>query len=717
MAFTMGAYRMMSSIGRLSSFAKLIISFQIATDLAVLLDIAGARQILGIVYLVFVPGIVFIIAFKWHKGNLSEVLVFSMGLSLATIMFIGLLLNEVGYLVGLSAPLSTLPYLLVTNLVVLLPCFLGYFNDVRIKMNDHKIPLFALLLAFLPLLSAIGACLVNTLELNTLLLLLIVAISGVVIAGVASNRFLPPKVYPLALFAITLALLLHQSLITNYILGYDIHSEYHVFRLTDITERWDWTYRSPDFRIAKGNDMLSVTILPTVYSNVLNVDGTWIFKVIYPLLLSFLPMILYSLYSTQVGEKEAFLSTFFAVSLPVFFNLFAAKQMIAELFLGLLLLILLKQKTKTIQKSLLFVIFGAGLVVSHYSTSYLFLFIILFVWIFHYLLPTLTHRGQKSEVVTLNMLLLFSAMTFAWYIFTSAAAPFDALVDMGNYVSRNLIADFFNLEARSAPVLRGVGLAEADSLGHQIGRIFFYAAEFFILIGFLTNFLKRRKGEFTKEYTTFAAFSMVILAMAIVLPNFAASFRMERFFQLALLTVAPYCVYGGKILFRFLLRRKNDVIGLSLVLLVLTTLFLFQSSFIFEVTKDSSYSLPLSMYRMNDVDLYEIIVDDQEVTGAQWALAYTDRSNSTMYADYTAAYHVLTSYGLMSTQDFRILSNTTNIPSNRVFVYLRRVNIKDGTMIGEWYIWNLSSISRQLEDLNKIYSNGESEIYSSPNEP
>lgn len=702
---------------RLSAIALGIIILQILLDVAVLFNIAGVRQILGVVYLAFVPGIVVVFMSKWHDRDLSEVLVLSVGLSLAVIMFGGLVLNEVSYLIGFSSPLSTLPLLIVMNLVVLLPCSLGFLKDARIKAIDYKILFCGLLLACLPLISVLGAFMVNGYESNSLLLVMILIVSGIVVIGVVSSRFLPVKVYPIALIAITLALLFHQSFMTNYILGYDVHSEYYVYKITETNGYWNWTYRSPDFRIAKGNDMLSVTMLPVIYANILNVEGTWIFKIIFPLLLSFLPVVLYNLYCTQIGEKEAFLAAFFAISLPVFFNLFAAKQMIAELFLGLLLLILLKQRIKRTQKSLLFIAFGAGLVVSHYSTSYLFLFIIVFVWIFQYLLPTLTRKVEKTGAITLSMILLFSVMTFGWYIFTSAAAPFEALVDMGNYVSRNLIADFFSLEARSTPVLRGVGLAEADSIGHLIGRVFFYAAELFILIGFLKCLLKKGEAPFSREYTGFAFFSMIVLATAIVLPNFAASFRMERFFQLALLVLAPYCIYGGKMIFRFLLRRKNDLVALNLVLLVLVSLFMFQSSFIFEVTKDASYSLPLSRYRMDNLTLYETIVDDQEVAGARWILQYTDKSKSTVYADSTAAYHVLTSYGLRSTQDFKVLSNVTAIPSNGVYIYLRRLNVEEGTIVGEWFIYKASADSPMLEDKNKIYSNAGSEIYSSPGDP
>jgi hypothetical protein len=52
------------------------------------------------------------------------------------------------------------------------------------------------------------------------------------------------------------------------------------------------------------------------------------------------------------------------------------------------------------------------------------------------------------------------------------------------------------------------------------------------------------------------------------------------------------------------------------------------------------------------------------------------------------------------------------VTANGVF-YLSSLNVNEDVLIGESLSWNLSEI-RFLDDLNKIYTNGESEVYENP---
>ena len=58
------------------------------------------------------------------------------------------------------------------------------------------------------------------------------------------------------------------------------------------------------------NAMLSITILPTVYSNMLGMDPELVFKIIYPLIFAFVPIALYALWKPYIGKKFAFLASF-----------------------------------------------------------------------------------------------------------------------------------------------------------------------------------------------------------------------------------------------------------------------------------------------------------------------------------------------------------------------------------------------------------------------
>jgi len=561
----------------------------------------------------------------------------------------------------------------------------------------------------------LGVYAINSSE-NSFILLVVIALAGALVAlGTVSDKLLPAKMYPLALLTIAMVLLLPQFLATNYILGFDVHGEYHVFELTASAARWNSTFQSSDFRIAKGSGMLSVTLLPTIYSKILNLSGTWVFKIMYPVVLSFMALALYQLYLTQEKHKFAFLSAFFFFSQSVLINLSSMKMVIALFFNGLLLLVIFKQETWTLQRSFLFMIFGASLVVSHYSTSYLFLAQLIFILCYYQLHRLLTRSERRNGIVPLRVVLLFAILTFSWYIFTSSSAPFDAILNFGSYVSNNIIADFLNPAARSTTVLRGVGLTDAISILHRIGSSLFYIIELFILIGFVKLLFKRKETNFSEGYYLFSIFNFLVLTMAIVIPNFATAFRIERFLVLAFMVLAPVFTLGGKTIFEFVPKRKVQTMALNLLLIILIPVFFFQTGFVYEISGDDSFSVPLSMYRMNHVILYSVIVDEQEVTGAEWLKTHMNVSDNPTSADYISAYHVLTSYGMMTTKNLLILSNITKISDLGTHIYLRRVNIERNTMIyvsGErGYSWNTSEISSILANLSVVYANDACQIY------
>jgi len=702
----------LSKAGHSLSFTGFILLFQALVDLVVLLNVPYARQVVGAVYLTLIPGLVILKALSWDEGDLSEVILYSVGLSLVMLMLIGLLLNELTPMVGITHPLSLPPILLATNIIVLLPCLLGSLKNGR-SLALSGDPLYHLAPFFvLPFLSVLGVYAVNNLNSNLVLLLTLILIVAMVSLGVISKKVLPNRLYPAALLAISIALLFHSSLITNYIIGWDIHSEYNVFELTNDASHWNSALVSFDDRIAKGNGMLSVTVLPTMYSKVTSLDGSWIFKVVFPGILAFVPLALYKLYSARMRKEVAFLSVFFLISNLAFFSIdgFPAKQMVAELFYVLLFIVLLENRLSTFKRSFLFILFGIGLVVSHYSLSYIFLFLILAVWLLpivgRFFYPDL----KRSSKIDLGTVLVIFTLAFAWYIFSSAAVPFEAVTEVGEQISHNFFLDFFNPLARTTTVLRGLpGAGEASSLGHLVGRIFFYITEFFIVVGVARMLFKKETKSLGNEYAMLSYMNLLILIMGIALPNFARYFRMERFLQISLLFLAPFCVMGGEATVTYILKKRVQGKALSLIALVLVPFFLFETGFLYEVAGDSSYSLSLSGYRMDKIMLYSYITDSKEVAAAQWVSEQLNVSDSMVYGDYISTYHVLTSYGGIPGDYSVVLSNVTEFSSNG-YVFLRRINLIEGKMVALGLLWNASEISKQIESQNVVYSNGDCEI-------
>lgn len=285
-------------------FVVHVLLFQLFTDLFVTMNIGFARQLVAFVYLTFVPGLVVLKALKWDKKPFSEVILFALALSISLIMFVGLVLNMMLPIFGFAGPLTTLNLLIALNLVVVFSCVAIVIGGASAKTDYESLDWRSLLFALIPILAICGTLVVNNNGGNAILLVMLFSIVILVVAATLSERLKLERYYAIVLLAIALALVLHYSLSTNYILGFDIHSEYNVFKQTDNAAYWNPRFNSLDDRLNKGNSMLSSTIYPTVYSKIANIDSTWLMKILFPLLLSFLPLALYRLYSLKLPKKS-----------------------------------------------------------------------------------------------------------------------------------------------------------------------------------------------------------------------------------------------------------------------------------------------------------------------------------------------------------------------------------------------------------------------------
>jgi uncharacterized membrane protein len=231
--------------------------------------------------------------------------------------------------------------------------------------------------------------------------------------------------------------------------------------------------------------------------------------------------------------------------------------------------------------------------------------------------------------------------------------------------------------------------------------------EFLLAIGFITLFIgKNRNLKFSREYKVLATINMGIIAVNLLLPSIADTFLMSRFYQITLLLLAPLAVIGGEAILNFVLRGNfKKFYTIILVLSVFVPFFLFQTQFVYEVTGDQSYSPTLSGYRWNATELYSNTMTKQKVTGAQWIGQYAGSSTSYIHSDLTTLYGVLVAYGNKSGQNIEFLGGTKTLASNNY------VFISDAELFAEGQILNVTLLTPLLEKQNKIYSNGETEIY------
>jgi len=704
---------------------KFILGIQFAMLLAMVLDIPVARQIIGFVYLSFIPGMLILRILKLNLKNAVNELLFSVGLSIAFIMFVGLFVNELFPLVGVSEPLSILPLAVAISTILLMLSFISYKRmdlDHTFSLPSTGQVLRAFVLVLIPLLAIFGALLTNSL----ILLLMIAAVVVLVVTMAFSKKLIPVEVYPFVILIIALSLMFQKEFISSHLLGWDVFGEFYVFRLTNIKSLWNPLVHINNSELLDYNSMLSVTILPTVYSKLLNISGELIFKIFYLLFYSLVPLTIYQMYKHGFGKSTALLSAFYFVSFPRFYGE-ERRQIIGELFLVLLIATILSQNIALTKKKILLCIFGVALVMSHYSIAYIYVFSILFVWSIISVMKKLSltkYAPASIKAIDGSYVLLILVFIALWHIFVtpSLATTFSGFV---NRIAVSFINGFGNIATRSVAVSNIINPDFSNtSLIYQADFVINKIPFILIIIGSFALIRNYRKKNINLEYLLMALASLLILLMALLVPFLAPAFLAERFYHVSLLFLAPVCVYGGETFLKRVLKPLKNVKSVRSISLRILTIFfiavlLFKVGFLYEVAGDASpgMQISLSFNRMKTSDnpqiisgFYDPYVPEQDFCSAIW-LANVGKQNSKIYADDVASKHVLRAYALRLIEWDYILSGETEVGPD-AYIYLRSLNVK-GFLVQGAIISNMTKVSNQLNWTNKIYSNGGSEIYRS----
>jgi uncharacterized membrane protein len=679
------------------------------------IDVPVARQVIGFVYLTFVPGIAVIKLLKMKMSGLAETLLFAAGLSIASLMLIGLFVNQLNPLFGIQKPLSLTFLLPAINTFVLICAVAVYLRGENERVQSFGFrfenPLIVLLLLCIPPLGILGAITSGTYGDNRILLFTLIIIAAVFIVTIISKKAISSRLYPLIVLVIALSLIYSTALVSDKLihLGSDLSGEVFVQKIVERNGYWNPKGPYPTSEsVGRSHAMLGVTLLPTIYSILLNLDSILVFKLFYSLLFALVPLGLFILWKNFVSEKFAFVSAILFMSFQPFYGelLGLNKQILAELFLVLLLIVLLNKDKNKLAKNVCLILFSFGLVVSHYGLAEIFLFFVAFALVFFLI------RRRPSKRVSATFVLFFFALTFAWYIFTSSSTVFDAFLSFGQRIY-NELGDFFNPQSREPEILRGLGLEPPPTIWNLMSRVFAYLTEFLILIGFLWVAIKDRRGNrFGREFFLFVFVAMLFLFALIVVPGLSGTMGMTRFYNVLLFFIAPLCAIGANAIIKFVLKREDEFKTLSLLLVVIVPYFLFQTGFVYEITQSYSFSIPLSKHRMGQMRLYSEFgyMDAYSISGVQWLSRSSARTpRALIYSDRYSRINELRAYGVIYTGYVEVLSNATLLEAGDV-VYLNPLNVIENVMAGKRYFWNTSDL-QFLSELNKVYSNGASEVY------
>ncbi len=690
----------------------LILCVVLSTFLAVRLDIPYFRQITSIVFLGFLPGWLIIQFFKLDYLDTPSKFVLSVGLSLAFLIFFCLIVNQLslyfGYLHPLNEDVLTTTLSLALIIMVVIYSLIGKWPKlswpkIRLSALDFVIIVFSITL---PLLSIAGTILMNFSENNVLLMFVLLFIAILFVIVVAMGKQLSSSIYPFILLMIGLSLTLMFGLRSNHIVGVDTHHEYLLMQITARAQHWQI------FEKSNLDSCLSITLLPTIYNVFLGINPEYLFKVFYPVLFSISPLVLYVIYKKYVGHLYGFIGASFFMSFMNFQETARhARTNTAILFVALAIMVLFHKKMMPITRRALFMLFLATTIVSHYSTTYVFFFILLIAFICSTIYKFILQENpsRKRFRITGVSIILFFTLIFIWYS-QVIEVPFNSGIW---FISKTIqsLQDLFVLESRNTvPAAFGVGLAQKQ-LPHHIEFVFNWLTIILMLIGVFACCLKEslmRKlksvKNLDKDYLFLSISSVSILVIAVLFPMISVGYAIDRIYIQMLVIVSLFIVIGTISIIKFLNIKINPK---WVLLLILIPYFWGQTSFTYQIM-GAPRSMVLSTQN-NQYDLYYVL--DSESHACSWLKKYfADREGIIIYADFGGIDRLLSQAQLLPSQK----GNLTAVENDQIqegdYIYLRNYNIANNKL---WYKrdFDYNEYKDKLINKSLVYYTATSAIY------
>lgn len=362
------------------------VGFMLVNFIAIFqIDFFHIGSFLSFTYILIIPGFLVLPFLSEKKLPAALAIALSVALSCLTLMLLGLVVNTVLPFFGNTTPLTTIPLLIAFDFFIGVAFFLYHTRKKELQFEYHPFTtlnwILGGILSALPILSCLGAIILNNNGSNFLTMFVLGIVFILVPIIVLTKDKIDSAIYPLTLYMTGLAFLLMNSMRGWFITGHDILLEYHVFSLTDTAHLWSMAFYHDPYMAC-----LSLTILPTFLQSLmhLSVNSSYMFKFLTQFIGALPVVIVYYLTKEYTSEKIAFLAGFLYITFPTFMvdMAFLNRQGIAFLFFGALIFVMLTDEYFSgWKRTLALFLLGTGVVISHYSTSYVAISILLATYI------------------------------------------------------------------------------------------------------------------------------------------------------------------------------------------------------------------------------------------------------------------------------------------------------------------------------------------------
>ncbi len=401
-------------------------------------------NIFGFLFLAIVPGLLTILAIEIENLNFWAFVSLAVGFSLLELMTVAVLGNAFLPFAGIARPLDKLPLSLEVYLLIAVLLAVAWLRVKEVEIpvkryiffDEPRDIFFSLTPVLFVVLAIFGAIRLNNDASNILTMIMLGGMSIYIIFLIAYAKKLDENAITTSFFFMGLALLLMTSLRGWYITGHDIQTEYKVFELAKNAGIWKIATYQDAY-----NACLSITILPTLFANLLSISDPYIFKLLFQFFFALCPGLVYLTARHWANTRVSLLATIYFIGFATFFSdmPFLIRQEIAFVFYGLMLYLIFNPNLNLSLRRRLFMLMGIGVILSHYSTTYTILVILglaivsrpFFVWVLTRFrrraifknsaimplgekAPTFQTEISSTPKITFGMVLGLFVLSFLW---------------------------------------------------------------------------------------------------------------------------------------------------------------------------------------------------------------------------------------------------------------------------------------------------------------
>jgi uncharacterized membrane protein len=541
--------------------------------------------------------------------------------------------------------------------------------DIKIKVTYLSLPLLAIISIYVK----------NYFNSNSMLYIFFIYYIIILFHSIVHNNIIK-KYNIIIIILLSISIVILYPMRTEYIVGTDIVNEFYTYN--EVLNSGVW--KSITNTVLDSS--LFISIFPTCLNLITSLESVVMYKYLYPILSTILPVIMYMFYRKILPNQHAFLSSVFYITQPAFITTtMRPRTTMGVIFIMLILyLVDIPYNNKNIYLTIIFIF---SLIVAHYSNAYL-LFLIFIIS----MLPPYWNKIKEFTYKIKITIIMFLFM-YLWYFLTIVKVSYQ-IIDISKKMLFELLRPKIISDYGSTQYIIGSNIP--NNIAFYLEFVVTWLIFGTIFIGFIVKLSSK------KENNKYIFDSSIIILILIFISSVFSIYAIRLYLVLAI-GLYYYFYYGSNYLQNLTvfhnIINKNHIQKLYFILLIIQLMS--TSGLTYDI-----FGYDKSLIFSNDGDQYNMYkIYRQDSASSLWLSK--NKYQETIFSD-SHSERALISEGFVYYKDINVVGLYNNENKVKGIIYLRSYNIKTGLYHDGTYEY-IVHVNDYI--ITKTYDNAQAQIW------